>query len=179
MFRRPRHGATRFRWIVVNQVGGNDQLVFDGSSFAMNAEGEVIATAASFREDLVFADIDTSARRSPCRLPRRSTKPYTKRWCLARATTSASADSRSVLIGLERRHRFLAHGGHRGRCGGARERDRRRHARAVTPPTHSVSDARAHGAEPGDSLRDLADQRSSTTISCARWTRCSRAARRT
>lgn len=46
--------------IVVNQVGGNDQVVFDGSSFAMDADGNVIASAASFREDLVIAD--TAAR---------------------------------------------------------------------------------------------------------------------
>ena len=38
----------------VNQVGGNDQLVFDGSSFAMNAEGNVVASACSFAEDLVL-----------------------------------------------------------------------------------------------------------------------------
>ncbi len=42
--------------VYVNQVGGNDQLVFDGSSFAMNANGDVIAAAASFEEDLVFFD---------------------------------------------------------------------------------------------------------------------------
>jgi len=45
--------------IYVNQVGGNDQLVFDGSSFALNAAGEVIAAAASFEEDLVFVDTET------------------------------------------------------------------------------------------------------------------------
>jgi len=38
----------------VNQVGGNDQLVFDGSSFAMDAEGNVVASACSFAEDLVL-----------------------------------------------------------------------------------------------------------------------------
>ena len=43
--------------VMVNQVGGNDQVVFDGSSFVMNAAGEIIACAASFREDLVIADI--------------------------------------------------------------------------------------------------------------------------
>ena len=43
----------------VNQVGGNDQLVFDGSSFAMDATGRVIASAASFEEDLVLVDTDT------------------------------------------------------------------------------------------------------------------------
>ncbi|HEV2689511.1 MAG TPA: nitrilase-related carbon-nitrogen hydrolase, partial [Bryobacteraceae bacterium] len=47
--------------VYVNQVGGNDQLVFDGSSFAMNAEGKVIASAASFEEDLVFVDTATLA----------------------------------------------------------------------------------------------------------------------
>jgi len=46
--------------VYVNQVGGNDQLVFDGSSFAMDPNGKVIAQAASFSEDLVFADIDTN-----------------------------------------------------------------------------------------------------------------------
>jgi NAD+ synthase (glutamine-hydrolysing) len=42
--------------VYVNQVGGNDQLLFDGTSFAMNPEGEVIASAASFEEDLVLMD---------------------------------------------------------------------------------------------------------------------------
>ncbi len=42
--------------VLVNQVGGNDQLVFDGSSFALDADGEVEARAASFEEDLVFWD---------------------------------------------------------------------------------------------------------------------------
>jgi len=44
--------------IYVNQAGGNDQLVFDGSSFAMDAEGRVIASAASFAEDIVFVDTE-------------------------------------------------------------------------------------------------------------------------
>jgi NAD+ synthase/NAD+ synthase (glutamine-hydrolysing) len=42
--------------VYVNQVGGNDQLVFDGSSFAMDANGRVIASARSFEEDLVLFD---------------------------------------------------------------------------------------------------------------------------
>jgi len=44
--------------VYVNQVGGNDQLVFDGSSFAMNGEGEVIASARSFEQDLVMVDTE-------------------------------------------------------------------------------------------------------------------------
>jgi NAD+ synthase (glutamine-hydrolysing) len=50
---------SRIPIIYVNQVGGNDQLIFDGSSFAMNSQGEVIASAASFEEDLVLVDTET------------------------------------------------------------------------------------------------------------------------
>lgn len=46
--------------VYVNQVGGNDQLVFDGSSFAMDAHGKVIAAASSFSEELIFANFHTS-----------------------------------------------------------------------------------------------------------------------
>ena len=42
--------------LMCNQVGGNDSLIFDGSSLAINARGELIAQAASFREDLVVVD---------------------------------------------------------------------------------------------------------------------------
>ena len=51
----------RLPLVYVNQVGGNDSLVFDGSSFAMDAGARIIASAASFREDLVFADLDSGA----------------------------------------------------------------------------------------------------------------------
>ena len=37
---------------MVNQVGGNDSLVFDGSSLVLNPAGEVIAQGKSFEEDL-------------------------------------------------------------------------------------------------------------------------------
>jgi NAD+ synthase/NAD+ synthase (glutamine-hydrolysing) len=39
---------------MVNQVGGNDSLVFDGSSLVIAPDGEVIAQAKSFEEDLIF-----------------------------------------------------------------------------------------------------------------------------
>ena len=42
--------------LMVNQVGGNDSLVFDGSSLALGRNGEVIAQAKSFEEDLIFVD---------------------------------------------------------------------------------------------------------------------------
>lgn len=55
-----RAAAHRFQLPVVytHMVGGNDQLVFDGSSFAMTAKGEMVAMAKSFEEDLVLFDPD-------------------------------------------------------------------------------------------------------------------------
>jgi NAD+ synthase (glutamine-hydrolysing) len=43
---------------MVNQVGGNDSLVFDGSSLVFNPAGEVIAQGNSFEEDIVYFDSD-------------------------------------------------------------------------------------------------------------------------
>jgi len=43
---------------LVNQVGGNDSLVFDGSSLVLNSSGEVIAQGKSFQEDLLYFDSD-------------------------------------------------------------------------------------------------------------------------
>jgi NAD+ synthase (glutamine-hydrolysing) len=42
--------------LLSNQVGGNDSLIFDGSSLALDSRGELIAQAASFEEDLVIVD---------------------------------------------------------------------------------------------------------------------------
>ena len=44
---------------MVNQIGGNDSLVFDGSSFALGPDGTVIAQAKSFEEDLVCFDTES------------------------------------------------------------------------------------------------------------------------
>jgi NAD+ synthase/NAD+ synthase (glutamine-hydrolysing) len=45
--------------VLVNQVGGNDSLVFDGSSLVLNREGHVIAQGRSFEEDLIYFDSQT------------------------------------------------------------------------------------------------------------------------
>ena len=42
--------------VMVNQVGGNDSLLFDGSSLVLNQEGKVIAQGKSFEEDIVYFD---------------------------------------------------------------------------------------------------------------------------
>jgi NAD+ synthase (glutamine-hydrolysing) len=45
--------------VMVNQVGGNDSLVFDGSSIVLNPEGKIIAQGRSFEEDLIFFESKT------------------------------------------------------------------------------------------------------------------------
>ncbi len=42
----------------VNQVGGQDELVFDGDSMVMSANGVLLARASRFVEDLCIVDID-------------------------------------------------------------------------------------------------------------------------
>jgi NAD+ synthase/NAD+ synthase (glutamine-hydrolysing) len=44
---------------MVNQVGGNDSLVFDGSSLVLGPDGQTVAQAKSFEEDLIFFHLDT------------------------------------------------------------------------------------------------------------------------
>jgi len=43
-----------------NLVGGDDQLIFDGNSIAVNAEGKLIAQLAAFREDERVVDTDST-----------------------------------------------------------------------------------------------------------------------
>jgi len=44
-----------------NAVGGNDQLVFDGNSIAVNASGELIAQLPGFREEEAIVDTDATS----------------------------------------------------------------------------------------------------------------------
>ncbi len=53
--------------VYVNQVGGNDQLVFDGTSFVLNAEGEPLAQAPSFREEILVVDVNKKPEASALR----------------------------------------------------------------------------------------------------------------
>jgi NAD+ synthetase len=54
------HAATRYQVPIIytNQVGGNDDLIFDGCSVAFNVRGEVVARAKGFAEDLLILDFD-------------------------------------------------------------------------------------------------------------------------
>jgi NAD+ synthetase len=51
--------------IYVNQVGGNDEIIFDGNSCAVNASGEVVLKLKSFQEDLKFIELETISHLKP------------------------------------------------------------------------------------------------------------------
>jgi NAD+ synthase (glutamine-hydrolysing) len=52
------HMASRFNQVILyaNQVGSNDDLIFDGSSFAVDRAGTLIARAQAFAPDLITLD---------------------------------------------------------------------------------------------------------------------------
>jgi NAD+ synthase (glutamine-hydrolysing) len=48
--------------VYCNQVGGNDSLVFDGTSFIADKKGRLIALAERFKEDMIVADLEADNR---------------------------------------------------------------------------------------------------------------------
>lgn len=65
-----RQHVDRFKvpFLFVNQVGGNDDLVFDGNSIVMNAQGEPVLSMKGFAEDLQIVDVNN--------LPAKTTRDY-------------------------------------------------------------------------------------------------------
>ncbi|MDF5737911.1 MULTISPECIES: NAD+ synthase [unclassified Nostoc] len=59
-----RHSAVRFQQPIIyaNQVGGNDDLIFDGRSFALNRQGEIMCRGRGFDTDLVVVKFDEAQR---------------------------------------------------------------------------------------------------------------------
>src|SRR5690606_31361090 len=45
-------------FVYLNAVGGQDELVFDGGSFAMDAEGDITMRAEPFKEQLLRLDLE-------------------------------------------------------------------------------------------------------------------------
>lgn len=59
----------RIPLLYCNQVGGNDELVFDGNSCAFDAEGNLTAHAKGFEEDLIVVDMDQPAKPQAASIP--------------------------------------------------------------------------------------------------------------
>lgn len=55
-----RHSAIRYQQPIIyaNQVGANDELIFDGCSFALNHQGEVVCALSPFKSDIEFVEYD-------------------------------------------------------------------------------------------------------------------------
>ena len=58
------HGATYYQTPIIynNQVGGNDDLLFDGSSFAINLGGELVCRGKAFASDLLITEFNLVSR---------------------------------------------------------------------------------------------------------------------
>ncbi len=112
---RPRMlAATARHWqrplIFVNQVGGQDDLVFDGSSLVLDAEGNEIARAAEHAPDLIVCDLE--ANRGDVRPPETSdvrsvlgalvlgTRDYARRCGFRGAVLGLSGGIDSALVAV-------------------------------------------------------------------------------
>ncbi len=51
--------------VYVNQIGGNDELIFDGASCVFDGHGHVAARCKAFSEDLLIAELDSAAHCEP------------------------------------------------------------------------------------------------------------------
>ncbi len=65
--------------IYANQVGGNDDLIFDGASFACDRQGRVVCRAAAFTPDLVMVDFQAQELTSST-CPEPETSPEAEIW---------------------------------------------------------------------------------------------------
>ena len=126
----PSPATTGCRWSMVNQVGGNDSLLFDGSSLVLNREGKVIAQGKSFEEDIVYFDSRPLNGELHEQMRRRRGSAFAA-LVLGTRDYVRKCGFQEGRHRPERGHRFRADGGH---CGGRRwagERDRCRHAGAI------------------------------------------------
>jgi NAD+ synthetase len=86
--------------VQVNMVGGNDELIFDGHSVALNAQGELLALGASFDEDLLVADVFAAASPARVALPSNSEEQLFKALVLGVRDYVRKCRFQSVVLGL-------------------------------------------------------------------------------
>ncbi|PPJ61565.1 NAD+ synthase [Cuspidothrix issatschenkoi] len=57
-----KHSAVNFQQPIIytNQVGGNDDLIFDGRSFALNKQGEIVGRAKGFTSDFLTVEFNSN-----------------------------------------------------------------------------------------------------------------------
>ena len=72
-----------FPWVYVNQVGGNDELIFDGLIEALDRAGEAIAVLPGFAEAVVTVDLAQAGEAGLFTGPRRKSPRCTRPWSWA------------------------------------------------------------------------------------------------
>jgi NAD+ synthase (glutamine-hydrolysing) len=118
---RERIAAPACRWSTPTSVGGQDELVFDGGSFASTRKATLRCQLPKFEEALGSSNSSMASRsRRRSRPNCQSKKRSTRRWCSACATISARTVSRRDHRPV-RRHRLGAHAVRRRRCAGRRQ----------------------------------------------------------
>ncbi|MBN2376534.1 MAG: NAD+ synthase [Sedimentisphaerales bacterium] len=85
--------------LYVNQIGGNDELIFDGNSCAFDSDGTLIAQAKDFTEDLLIIDLDNPSS-SRCESPRRDIESIQHALVLGLRDYVRKCRFQSVVLGL-------------------------------------------------------------------------------
>lgn len=85
--------------LFVNLIGGNDSLIFDGSSFALDADGSMIGCARSFEEDYTVVNLNSSET-VPCRWPEEIEEQIYRALVLGVRDYLRKCGFRKALVGL-------------------------------------------------------------------------------
>ncbi|MBP6116290.1 MAG: NAD+ synthase [Neisseriaceae bacterium] len=88
--------------IYVNAVGGQDELVFDGASFALSAQGEVVFQAPAFSQSLHYLTLDGAAiqPQAPATLPEGKTAWQYQALVLATRDYMQKSGFKKACLGL-------------------------------------------------------------------------------
>ena len=86
--------------VQVNMVGANDELIFDGHSVVLNAQGEVLALGASFTEQVLVVDTEAAAPVPALALPANQEEQLFRALVLGVRDYVAKCGFKSVVIGL-------------------------------------------------------------------------------
>jgi len=86
--------------VQVNMVGANDELIFDGHSVVLNAQGEVLALGASFTEQVLVVDTQAVAPSPALTLPANQEEQLYHALVLGVRDYVAKCGFTSVVIGL-------------------------------------------------------------------------------
>jgi len=87
---------------IVNQVGGNDDLIFDGHSAAFDAQGRMFARARGYQEDLIVVDL-LAGTAGPAAIAEESFEPEAEIWSallLGVSDYARKTGFSQVLLGL-------------------------------------------------------------------------------